>query len=210
MQSGFLSAAFKPALDPVVKLCAATASSGAVDGTVVALAEVHSSLDLTDVALPMYLTGDVMPGQTSVTLVAPAGQEVRVTAQVLYLAEGNSLRLFWNGAVGPNAPPSATFSGQSLPAAVHDRTLIGAGGEMRMEYLFTVSEDGTSPEPSFFRVAVDVVCYSSSACGEHGECVPYDGDQWAGPMQTMEGRCVCHSGWTGNGCGTKQRAGAVE
>jgi hypothetical protein len=92
---------------------------------------------------------------------------------------------------------------------VHDRTLIGAGGEMRMEYLSTVREDGTSPEPSFFRVAVDVVCYSHSACGEHGECVSYGGDQWAGPMQTMEGRCVCQGGWTGNGCGTKQRAGAA-
>lgn len=203
VQSGFLSTAFKPALDPVVKLCAATATSGAIDGTVAAVADLDSSLDLSNVALPVYLTGDVTPGRTSVTFVAPAGQEVRVTAQVLYLSEGSSLRLFWNGAVGPNAPPSATLSGQSLPTAVHDRTLIGAGGEMRIEYL------STSPEPSFFRVAIDVVCYSTFACGEHGDCVSYGGEQWAGPMQTMEGRCVCHDGWTGNGCGTKQRAGAA-
>ena len=209
VQSGFLSTAFKPALDPVVKMCAATTTTSAIDGTVFAVTDLSSSFDLSNIALPMYVTGDVTPGVTSVTLVAPAGQEVRVSVQILYLSEGSSLRLFWNGANGPTAPPSATWSGQSLPATAHDRTYIGSGGEMRVEYVSTVRRDGTSPQPSFFRVAVDVVCYSDFACREHGDCVPFRGEQWAGPMQTMEGRCVCRDGWTGNGCGTQQIAGAA-
>ena len=189
-----------------MKTCATTTTATVVDGTVFALTDLDSSLDLTNIGLPIYLTADVVPGRTSVTLVAPTRQEVRVTVQVVYLSEGTSLRFFWNGATGLNAPPSAAVSGQLLPANAHDRTFIGSGGEMRVEYVSAVAEDGAAAEPSFFRVAVDVVCYSDAACGEHGDCVAYGGSQWAGPMQTMEGFCVCHDGWLGNGCGTKQRA----
>jgi hypothetical protein len=106
----------------------------------------------------------------TMAVLAPPGQEVRVTVEALYLPPHAELRLFPTGQAGElDGGPNVTLAGQGLPGSGSAADAVVSHGGRLVVQLRSDRRDAGAP--ATFRLKLEPACTTAvGACSGHGTC----------------------------------------
>jgi hypothetical protein len=189
-RDGFLSAAFKPQLDPLTALCHSAAAAIPAPPRI-AVTDPASGPGVSAAAVGATLTDGMGAGgrnsttaQDFVTFQAKAGEIAALTLVALYLADVHDYVIVY---VDSKTTHLIRLGGTALPPlAEGNRTYRSRPGGYITLRTYRDPDSGPGHAGFFsFRVA----CSGDASCSSHGSC------------DAATSTCVCQSGWAGADCG---------